>query len=78
MKKSRKNNKKEMRALVIRMYNGLGALLALLGIICLGGIETTVKDFNGTVSITPIIIGLVALAVGAYMIVDGHKHERAY
>lgn len=78
MKKSRKNNKKEMRALVVRMYNGLGGLLALLGIICLGGIESTIKDFNGIVSVAPIIIGIVALAVGAYMIVDGSKHERAY
>lgn len=78
MKKSRKNNKKEMRTLVIRMYNGLGGLLALLGIICLSGIESTIKDFNGIVSATPIVIGLLALVVGAYMIVDGSKHERPY
>lgn len=78
MKKSRKNNKKEMRATVIRMYNGLGGLLALLGIICLSGIESTIKDFNGIVSVTPIIIGILAFVVGTYMIVDGSKHERAY
>ena len=78
MRKLRKTTKKEMRTLVIKMYNGLGALLAILGFICLGAIETTVKEFDGSLlsTIKPAIIGLVMLAVGAYMIMDGYKYNR--
>lgn len=80
MKKSRRNNKKKMRALVIRMYNGIGALLALLGFIILSAIETTVKDFNEPLlpCIVTGIIGLVILGVGVYCINDGFKYENRY
>ena len=76
MRKLRKS-KKEMRKLVIKMYNGLGGLLAILGFICISAAETTVKDFDGSLmsGIKISLIGLSILVIGAYMLTDGYKYE---